>query len=71
MDAPGIVLEISPSRVKASDGERWNQLLRVKLVTGDERWIGSWDPVIVSTDDNLTQEDMDELNEFLNNRCSK
>jgi hypothetical protein len=66
MDTPGIVLEISPSRAKASDGD--SQLLRVRLVTGDERWIGNWDPVIVATDDNLTQEDVDDLNEFLNNR---
>ena len=71
-DTMGIVLEIRHTGgKKASESSDWSSILRVKLVTGEERWIGSWDPLIITADENLTQEEMDELKELLNNKDSK
>lgn len=67
-DTMGIVLEIRRAGgMKVSESD-WSSILRVKLVSGEERWIGSWDPLIITADEDMTQEEMNELKEFLNNR---
>lgn len=68
-DTMGIVLEVKAvPGAKMSDGADWSSLLRVKLVTGEERWIGSWDPLIITSEDNMIEEDMNELEDFLYNK---